>query len=257
MKNNKPVISIKDMKVELGGKKILDGINLEVNAGEIIGIVGKSGSGKTTFLRAMLMLQKSDAGTIQMFDQDLSTISDKKLIKIRQRLGMLFQQNALFSSLTLLENVEFPLKEKTRLGAKLIQELALHKVLSVGLDIESVNKYPAELSGGMQKRAALARAIVLDPELLFLDEPTSALDPDSAAELDELILDLQAAMNLTVVIVTHDLDTLWRVTDRVAYISKGKIVCVDTIENMIKHPDKEIQEFFNGPRGRAMQVNKE
>jgi phospholipid/cholesterol/gamma-HCH transport system ATP-binding protein len=245
------VIDIKNVKIRLGGKWIHNGINLQIKKGEIIGIVGGSGSGKTTLMREILMLQKPDSGSIRVFDQELMNATPDVLHSVENRSGVLFQQNALFSSLTLLENIAFPLREYKSLEQQLIDELSLQKLISVGLEAEDANKFPAELSGGMQKRAGLARAIVLDPELLFLDEPTAALDPDSAAALDNLILDLHDALGLTVVIVTHDLDTLWRVTNRVAFIHEGKILSVDKIENLVKNPHEAIQEFFNGPRGRA------
>lgn len=246
-----PIIEIKDLKLRLGEQWIHNGINLSINRGEIIGIVGKSGSGKTTLMREILMLQRPDHGSVNVFGQDLMKASTDELNKVEHRWGVLFQQNALFSSLTLQENVEFPLREHIPLEENLIQELAFQKILSVGLDAEAAGKYPAQLSGGMQKRAGLARSLALDPELLFLDEPTAALDPDSAADLDDLILDLQSALELTVVIVTHDLDTLWKVTDRVAFLHDGKILCFEPIEKLVKNPHEEIQVFFNGPRGRT------
>jgi phospholipid/cholesterol/gamma-HCH transport system ATP-binding protein len=253
MKNT--IIEIKDLKIRLGNDWIHKGINLSVQAGEIIGIVGKSGSGKTTLMREILMLQRPDSGSIRVFNHELMTASSDELKKIEHRWGVLFQQNALFSSLTLQENIEFPLREYADdLPADMCEELALQKITSVGLDLSACNKYPAELSGGMQKRAGLARALVLDPELLFLDEPTAALDPDSAASLDELILDMQQALGLTVVIVTHDLDTLWRITDRVVFLYQGKVLCVDPIEDLVKNPHEAIQEFFNGPRGRRAEA---
>jgi phospholipid/cholesterol/gamma-HCH transport system ATP-binding protein len=214
---NEPIIEIKHVKIQLGGDWVHKDINLTVNRGEIIAIVGGSGAGKTTLLREMLMLQRPDSGSIKMFGEELMTASTKTLLSIQRRLGVLFQQNALFSSLTLLENASFPLIEHTKLDMKTIRELAALKIVLTRLPIDSAVKYPSELSGGMQKRAALARAIVLDPELVFLDEPTAGLDPDSAGGLDDLILDLQKAMGWTVVIITHDMDTLWHVTDRVAF----------------------------------------
>lgn len=251
MKNNQPIIEVKDLKIRLKDKWIHNGLSLSVQKNEIIGIVGSSGSGKTTLLREMLMLQKPDSGSIQIDGKELMNATHEELLDIQNSWGVLFQENALFSSLTVLENMEFPLKEKSSLDKDIIHELAIQKILSVGLDMDSLNKYPSELSGGMEKRAALARAIVLDPEILFLDEPTTGLDPDSASELDELILNLQTMMGLTIIIVTHDLDTLWRVTDRVAFLSEGKVKYIEPINELIRHSDPEIQEFFNGPRGRA------
>ena len=245
------IIEIKNVKIQLGGEWVHKDINLTVNRGEILAIVGGSGSGKTTLLREMLMLQRPNAGSIRIFDQELTTASHAERYAVQRRWGVLFQQNALFSSLTLLENTAFPLKEHTQLDKKTIRELAGLKIALTGLPLESAAKFPSELSGGMQKRAALARAIVLDPELIFLDEPTAGLDPESAGGLDELILDLQSTMGLTVVIITHDLDTLWRVTDRVAFLGEGKVLCVDEMAKLVKNPHPLIQEFFSGPRGRT------
>lgn len=252
MTEKNPVIELKDLKISLGGKKIHNGINLSIDRGEIIGIVGKSGSGKTTLMREILMLQRPDSGSVRVFNHDLMKDSDDILTKVERKWGVLFQHNALFSSLTTLENIEFPLRENLSLDKEIIRELAIQKLVSVGLDVDAAAKFPSELSGGMQKRAGLARALILDPEILFLDEPTAALDPESAASLDDLILNLQEAFGLTVIIVTHDLDTLWRVTNRVAFLYEGKVLCVDSIEKLVKNPHKAIQEFFNGPRGRAV-----
>jgi len=202
------IIEIKNLRIHLGDKWIHDHLNLSIKKGEIIGIVGTSGSGKTTLMREILMLQHAVSGSIRVFGKELMHATPEKLLEVQERWGVLFQENALFSSLTVLENIMFPLREKSKLDKEMIQELAMQRILSVGLEIDSANKYPSELSGGMEKRAALARAIALDPEILFLDEPTTGLDPDSAAELDELILNLQSMMGLTIIIITHDLDTL-------------------------------------------------
>lgn len=250
MKDQEPIIEVKNVRIQLGGDWVHKDINLTVNRGEILAIVGGSGSGKTTLLREMLMLQRPDAGSIKIFGQEIMNASSSVQSAIRRRWGVLFQQNALFSSLTLLENTAFPLIEHTNLNKKTINELAALKIALTGLPIDAAAKFPSELSGGMQKRAALARAIVLDPELIFLDEPTAGLDPDSAESLDELILDLQSTMGLTVVIITHDLDTLWHITDRVAFLGEGKVLCVDEMSKLVKHPHKLIQEFFGGKRGR-------
>ena len=228
--NKKIIIEIKNLTIKLGSKKVHDALELKIYQGEILGIVGSSGSGKTTLLREILMLKRPDKGSIRVFDQELTTASSEQLKKVQKKWGVLFQRNALFSSLTVLENISFPLKEQTALDLKSIEELAMQRIRSVGLPDDCANKYPAELSGGMEKRVALARAIVLDPEILFLDEPTTGLDPDSASELDSLILELQSTMGLTILIITHDLDTLWRVTDRVAFLKQGKVFCIDEID---------------------------
>ena len=252
-----PIIEIRNLTIRLGGKNIHHGLSLTVNENEIMGIVGKSGSGKTTLLRAILMLQAYHEGSIKIFNQELKNAKNTSREKIQKRWGVLFQQNALFTSLTVLENIQFPLREKYKLDDQLLQTLALQKLLAVGLEVEAGNKYPSELSGGMQKRAALARALALDPALLFLDEPTAGLDPESAALFDDLILTLQETLGLTMVIVTHDLDTLWRITNRVAFLYNGGILCAEPIAQLVKNPHEVIQGFFNGPRGRTVQTNYE
>lgn len=247
------IIEVKNLKVRLGNEDILKNVNFSVDRGEIFAIVGRSGSGKTTLLRALLGLTPPTLGTIKIFEYELTTASPEILLAIQRRWGVLFQQSALFSSYTLLENVSFPLQEHTDLDEESIKELAQLKILMTGLPIDAANKYPAELSGGMQRRSALSRAIVLDPEILFLDEPTSGLDPDTATGFDDLILNLQSTMGLTIVMVTHDLDSLWKIADRVAFIGDGSIIGVDTIQNIVKNPHVLIQEFFAGPRGRIAQ----
>jgi len=255
MAKTENVIEVKNLKTYLGDAWVHKNINLTVKRGEVLGIVGGSGSGKTTLLREMLGLTKPTSGSIHVFGKELTNANAATLLSIQKRWGVLFQENALFSSLTLLENVSFPLCEHTDLDTETIEALANMKILMVGLPPEAAFRYPAELSGGMQKRSGIARAIVLDPELIFLDEPTSGLDPETAAGFDELILNLQTTMGLTIVIVTHDLDSLWRIADRVAFLGEGKLICVDTMPNLIKNPNSAIQAFFNGPRGRAAQEN--
>lgn len=250
---NKPIIEVKNLTTRFGDAVINDGLSLSINRGEIIAIVGGSGSGKTTLLREILWLLHPDSGSIRVFDEELTTANPDALLAVQKRWGVLFQQNALFSSLTVLENTEFPLKEHTTLDSDAIRELALLKILLAGLPAESAHKYPSELSGGMQKRAGLARAIVLDPEILFLDEPTAGLDPESASAFDELIMDFQATMGFTIVMVTHDLDSLWRVANRVAFLGEGKVLCVDEVAKVAQNPNPVIQEFFSGPRGRMAQ----
>lgn len=250
---DEPIIEIKNVKMKLGNTVVHDDVNLTIFKGEIVAIVGGSGSGKTTLLKEMLMLTPPNAGSIRLFGEEVTAASPKALLDIQRRFGVLFQQNALFSSLTVLENAAFPLREHTQLDDRSIDELALLKILMTGLPSGAASKYPAELSGGMQKRAALARSIVLDPELLFLDEPTAGLDPESAAGLDDLILNLQSTMGLTIVIITHDMDTLWRVTDRVAFLGEGKVLCIDEMAQLVKNPHPLIQAFFSGPRGRVVE----
>lgn len=250
---DKAIIKVSDLKTKLGREWVHKGVNLEVKKGEILGIVGGSGSGKTTLVREMLALMRPTSGSIEVLETNIITASPKALLDVQKRWGVLFQQIALFSSLTLLENVSFPLKEHTHLDGKTIKELAMLKIAMAGLPREAAHKYPAELSGGMQKRAGLARAIVLDPELIFLDEPTSGLDPETAAKFDELVSDLQSTMGLTIVMITHDMDSLWTVANRIAFLGRGVVLCVDTMENLVKNDDPDIQAFFNGPRGRSAQ----
>lgn len=242
--NAPPIIDIKNVSMKLGGQWVHKNLNLTINRGEVMGIVGGSGSGKTTLLREMLMLNPPQSGSIRIFDREITKASPKALLEVQRRWGVCFQQNALFSSLTVLENTAFPLHEHTNLDDHLIDELALLKIVLAGLPVDSAIKYPSELSGGMQKRAALARAIVLDPELIFLDEPTAGLDPNNVISFDKLIRDLQATMGLTIVIISHDIDSLRRVTDRVAFLGEGKVLSVEPLADLIKNPHPLIRDFF-------------
>lgn len=244
MTKNDTIIEIKNIRTRLGKQWVLNNLDLSINRGEIIGIVGGSGSGKTTLLRAILMLTPPNSGSIKIFDQEITTASAKTMLSIQRRWGVLFQSNALFSSLTVLENTAFPLQEHTSLDMHTIRELALLKIILAGLPVDSAMKYPAELSGGMQKRAGLARAIVLDPEVLFLDEPTSGLDPKNVAAFDSLIRSLQSTMGLTIVIVSHDIESLKRVSNRVAFLGEGKVISVEPIAELMKNPNPLIQNFF-------------
>lgn len=244
--NDKNIIEVKNLKSYLGNTWVHNGVDLTVKRGEVLAIMGGSGTGKTVLLREMLLLRRPDSGSIRVFNQDLLAASAETLLKIQQRWGVLFQQNALFSSLTVLENTAFPLKEHTNLDEKTIQSLALLKILLAGLTLDAANKYPAELSGGMQKRAALARAIMLDPELLFLDEPTSGLDPANVLAFDHLILDLQTTMGLTIVMVTHDVESMRRVANRIAFLGEGKVLAIGTADEVMNNPNPLIQDFFNG-----------
>lgn len=244
------IIEIRDLCTRFGEVVVHHDLNLTVKRGEVLGIVGGSGSGKTTLLRAMLALNRPYSGSIRVFNEELTTASRLTLLEIQKRWGVLFQQSALFSSMTLLENVAFPLHEHTDIDADTINHLALLKILMAGLPKSAANKLPSELSGGMQKRAGLARAIVMDPELIFLDEPTSGLDPNTAAAFDELILNLQQTMGLTIVMITHDLDSLWKVTNRVAFLGKGSVLAVEPVAALSKNAEPMIHDFFSGPRGR-------
>lgn len=250
MTDAEPIIEIRNLSTCFGSTFVHRNLDLTVRRGEVLGIVGGSGSGKTTLLRAMLALSRPYSGTIQVFGHELTTATRTTLLEIQKRWGVLFQQSALFSSLTLMENVAFPLHEHSGLDTDTIAHLALLKILMAGLPKSAATKLPAELSGGMQKRAGLARAIVMDPELVFLDEPTSGLDPNTAAAFDELILNLQKTMGLTIVMITHDLDSLWKVTDRVAFLGQGKVLAVEPIAELVKSSEPQIHEYFQGPRGR-------
>ena len=240
-----PIIEIHGLKNYLGGAWVHDDVNLTVNKGEILAIIGGSGSGKTTILRSLLMLQKPTAGLIKIFGQDIKSLSNQETDALRHRWGMMFQHSALFSAMTVLENIMFPMTEFTQLDKKFIHELAMLKIKLVGLPKEASGKYPAELSGGMQRRAAAARAIAMDPELLFLDEPTTGLDPHSARQFDDLILFLRDTLNLTIVMVSHDFESLKKTSDRIAFVGRGKILSVEPIPELMKNSDPLIADYFS------------
>jgi phospholipid/cholesterol/gamma-HCH transport system ATP-binding protein len=241
-----PIVEVTGLKNKLGGQWVHSDVNFTINQGEIFAIIGGSGSGKTTILRSLLMLLKPSAGEIRIFGKNiLHFTSDAEANKIRHRWGVLFQQSALFSAMTVLENVMYPIQELSHLNKKMTQELALLKIALVGLPEDAAGKYPSELSGGMQRRAAAARAIAMDPELLFLDEPTSGLDPLSAKQFDNLLLFLREVLNLTVVIVSHDLDSLKRITDRVAFLGEGKVLAVAPIQELMQHQHPLIVDYFS------------
>ncbi len=241
---SEPIIEIKGLKNYLGGQWVHSNVNLNVEKGEILAIIGGSGSGKTTIIRSILMLQKPTAGHIRIFGEDIENLNDQTVEAMRRRLGMLFQHSALFSGMTVLENIMFPMHELTTLNKDFMHNLAMLKLSLVGLPKEAAGKFPSQLSGGMQRRAAAARAIAMDPELLFLDEPTSGLDPLGSRQFDELILFLRDALNLTVVIISHDIESLKRCTDRVAFVGEGKILSVEPIGELIKNPHPLIAEYF-------------
>lgn len=240
-----PIIEIEGLTNCLAGQWVHTDVNLTVEKGEILAIIGGSGSGKTTILRSLLMLLKPTAGTLKIFGEDLSTLDSRQADAIRRRWGMLFQHSALFSAMTVLENITFPMREFTDLEKNFMDELAMLKIAMVGLPKEAASKFPAQLSGGMQRRAAAARAIAMDPELLFLDEPTTGLDPRSARQFDELIRFLRDALQLTVVMVSHDIQSLKNITDRVAFVGEGKILCVAPIEELQKNPHPLIADYFS------------
>jgi phospholipid/cholesterol/gamma-HCH transport system ATP-binding protein len=251
--NDEIVIQTRGLSVSYGERQVLNNIDLDVRRGETLAVVGGSGSGKTTLLRHLIVLARANVGSVRVLGQDVSTLDEQALLALRRRIGVLFQNGALFGGMTVLENVGAPLREHTRLSDSLIDELALVKLALVGLDADDGLLYPSQLSGGMRKRAALARAIALDPELLFLDEPTSGLDPLGADDLDELVLSLKAALEPTIIMVTHDMDSLWRVTDRVILIGEGRVLGQGPMAELARSEVPEVQRFFQGPRGRAAQ----
>lgn len=252
---DEPVVAVRNLSMRFGRKVVLQDLDLDVDRGETLAIVGASGSGKSTLLRQMVMLQRPTAGTVKLLGADITAIRRSVRLKLRRRIGVLFQNGALFSDMTVLENVGLPLREHTRLSNELIDEIACVKLSLAGLAPEDGLLYPSQLSGGMRKRAALARAIALDPEVLFLDEPTSGLDPLSADAFDELIIDLKSALGPTIVIVTHDMDSLWRVADRVVLLGQARILATGTMTELARSKDKEVMRFFQGPRGRAAKAS--
>lgn len=246
-----PVIAVRGLRMQFGPEIIHDNLDFDVDRGEIVALVGGSGSGKTTLLRAIIMLLKPTAGSIKLLGREVIGISDSEAFRLRRRFGMLFQQGALFSSLTVRENVAVPLREHTQLPAPLIAEIADLKIVLAGLPVDTGSKLPRELSGGMLKRAALARALALDPAVLFLDEPTAGLDPVSAGAFDQLVVQLKESLDLTVVMVTHDLDTLWQATDRVAFLGEKRVIGYAPMRELTVTDHPLIRAYFEGPRGRA------
>lgn len=239
------IIEIKDLDNRFGKQWVHRKLQLDIKKGEILAIIGGSGSGKTTLIRSVLMLQEPTAGSIKVFGQNIKNISHAHAQKIRARWGMLFQHSALFSALTVQENIIFPMQELTHLTLEQMQDLARLKIALVGLPAYAANMYPAELSGGMQRRAAAARALAMDPELLFLDEPTTGLDPISARQFDELIVLLRKSLNLTIVIISHDIASLERCTDRVAFIGEGRVLAIEPIEQLKKNKHPLIADYFS------------
>lgn len=245
------IIDVRGLRNQFGPQVVHDQLDLQVRRGEILGVVGGSGTGKSVLLRSIVGLQRPAAGQVKVFGQDLSALSTDARSQYERRFGVLFQQGALFSSLTVLENIALPLTEYGGLDADEARGVSAMKLALAGLPIAAGDKYPAELSGGMIKRAALARALALDPDILFLDEPTAGLDPISAAAFDRLILTLRDALGLTVFLVTHDLDTLYAICDRVAVLSAKRVLVADRIEAVAAFDDPWIRQYFQGPRGRA------
>ena len=247
----KTVIRIRGLDNHFGEQVIHQDLDLDVRRGEILGVVGGSGTGKSVLMRSIIGLQTPADGTIEVLGENMVGREEDEAKNIRRRWGILFQNGALFSTLTVAENVEVPLREYFHFSKTLMDEIASYKISMSGLPADAGPKYPSELSGGMIKRAGLARALALDPELLFLDEPTAGLDPIAAQNFDELILGLRGKLDLTVFLITHDLDTLYAICDRVAVLADRKVVAVGTIDQLLALDHPWIQEYFNGPRGRA------
>lgn len=246
------VLSARGISVAFGKNVVLDKLDLDIYRGEILGFVGASGAGKSVLMRSILRLIPRQAGEIHLLGTDYGSMPDSERFELDMKLGVLFQHGALFSALTVKENIQFPMREYLSMPRALMDELARLKIELVGLAPEAADKYPSELSGGMIKRAALARALALDPAIVFLDEPTSGLDPIGAAEFDELIAKLRDTLGLTVYMVTHDLDSLFSVCDRIAVLGKKRVLVEGTLDDMLDCPDEWVQSYFRGKRARSI-----
>lgn len=247
-----PIIRVRDLVVGFGSKIVMKGLNLDIRRGEILGFVGPSGQGKSVLTRTILGLVPKRAGTIEVFGENVDGLTVTRRRQIEQRWGVLFQQGALFSALTVKQNIQMPMREHLNLSERLLDEFARLKIEMVGLKPDAADKLPSELSGGMIKRAALARSLALDPEILFLDEPTSGLDPIGAGEFDELVATLKQTLGLTVFMVTHDLDSLYTACDRIAALGDGQIIAQGTIAEMLESDHPWLRSYFHGKRGRAV-----
>jgi phospholipid/cholesterol/gamma-HCH transport system ATP-binding protein len=245
------VIAVRDLVVGFGSTIILDHVDLDVYRGEVLGFVGGSGAGKSVLMRTIIGLLPKRGGSITVFDVDMSTASDRVRQAIERRWGVLFQQGALFSSLTVKQNIQFPIREYLKVSDRLLEEIAYAKLEMVGLPAEAGDKFPAELSGGMIKRVALARALALDPEIVFLDEPTSGLDPIGAGDFDDLIRTLQQTLGLTVFMVTHDLDSLHHICDRIAVLADRKVIAAGPMSVMLASEHPWMKAYFRGKRARV------
>ena len=248
------VISAENVTVAFGDNVVLDKLSLDVRRGEILGFVGASGAGKSVLLRTILGLTRKRSGTIKLFGVDIDKVDERQKMTIDMRLGVLFQHGALFSALTVMENVQVPMREYLDLPKPLMDELARLKIELVGLPADAATKFPSELSGGMIKRAALARALALDPDIVFLDEPTSGLDPIGAAAFDELVQQLRDTMGLTVYMVTHDLDSLFSVCDRIAVLGEKRVMIQGTVEDMLASENAWVKSYFRGKRARQLDL---
>jgi phospholipid/cholesterol/gamma-HCH transport system ATP-binding protein len=252
---NGNIIDVRDLRVRFGEAEVLQGLNLDVRSGEILGVVGGSGAGKSVLLRTIIGLVPKVSGEIRVFGVSADAASEREWQSVERRWGILFQQGALFSSLTVRENIEFPMRQNLRLSDRLMADLAVMKLEMVGLRAADAGKFPAELSGGMVKRVALARALALDPEIVFLDEPTSGLDPITAGEFDKLIRTLQTTLGLTVFMVTHDLDSLANACDRIAVLADGRIVTDGPLSTMLASEHPWVRRYFGGRHLLAANAN--
>lgn len=246
------IIRVRDLVVAFGERRVMNGLSLDVRRGEILGFVGASGAGKSVLTRTILGLVQKQSGTIEVFGESLDDLPPQRRKAIERRWGVLFQQGALFSSLNVKQNVQVPMREYLKMSQRLMDELAILKLEMVGLKADVADKHPSELSGGMIKRVALARALSLDPDIVFLDEPTSGLDPIGAQDFDELIATLQKTLGLTVFMVTHDLGSLYSVCDRIAALGNGKVIAVGSIETMLESRDPWLQAYFHGKRAQSL-----
>ena len=247
-----PIIRVRDVSVQFGATKVLDGLSLDVKRGEILGFVSPSGAGKSVLTRTIIGLVPKIAGSIEVFGIDLDAADAAARRAVERRWGILFQQGALFSSLSVRQNIQFPVREYLNVSQRLLDEITVAKLGMVGLRPEVADRYPSELSGGMIKRVALARALALDPELVFLDEPTSGLDPIGAGEFDDLVRTLQRTLGLTVFMVTHDLDSLHTACDRIAVLGNGKIIAAGSMADMLASQHPWLKAYFHGKRARAV-----
>ncbi len=251
----KKIVEVKEVVTKFGTKIVHDGVSLSVYEGEIYGLLGGSGSGKSTLLNEMITLLKPTSGNIKVLGKDIMDINKKDLIYLKHNWGVLFQSGALFSSLTVKENIEVLLKEYTDLSSRIRNDIIKLKIELVGLSMDVLDLYPSELSGGMIKRVALARALVMDPKILFLDEPTSGLDPVGAEEFDTMLSELRDMLGFSVVLVTHDLDTLWNIVDRFALLGNKKVAAEGTLKEVLKMDNIFVNKFFKGKRGSLRSVN--
>ena len=252
-----PIIEVQQLNTILGSKTIHQDLNLVIQEKEIIAIIGASGCGKTTLIRSILMLLRPYSGMIKVFNTNILKCNAAEAKMVRKHWGVMFQSGALFSSMTVLDNIMFPIAETVDLPKAFMRQLALFKLTLVGLSEETAWKYPSELSGGMCKRVALARALALDPQLVFLDEPTAGLDPQSSDAFDDLVLELHRLLGITLVMITHDLDTLWRVPDRVVFLGEARVLAACPMSELVQHTHPLIKQYFSGPRGQQKRLTQE